>query len=72
MEAIIGLMSKMPEWFVALSGVVTACTAVTALTPSKMDDKAFGMLTKFINMALKVMNIMAGNVMKNENKDARR
>jgi len=72
MEAIVGLMSKMPEWLVALSGVVTACTALTALTPTKVDDKAFGMLTKAINVGLKMTNIMAGNVLKNENRDERR
>tara|TARA_R110002020_G_scaffold195559_2_gene396563 strand:+ start:1033 stop:1251 length:219 start_codon:yes stop_codon:yes gene_type:complete len=72
MEAIVGLMAKMPEWLVAVSGVVTACTAVTALTPTKVDDKAFGMLTKFINLALKVANVGAGNILKNENKDSRK
>jgi uncharacterized membrane protein len=72
MEAIIGLMSKMPEWLVAIAGIVTACTALTALTPTKVDDKVFGVLTKAVNMGLKVTNIMAGNVMKNENKDSRK
>ena len=72
MDAITGFMGKLPEWLVALSGVVTACTAITALTPTKVDDKAFGMLTKAINVGLKMTNIMAGNVLKNENRDERR
>lgn len=72
MDAIIGVMSRMPEWFVAVSGVVTACTVVTALTPTKVDDKVFGVLTKAVNMGLRVANVLAGNVMKNENRDARK
>ncbi len=71
MDAITGFMGKLPEWLVALSGVVTACTAITALTPTKVDDKAFGMLTKVINLGLKLANVGAGNILKNENRDAR-
>ena len=71
MEMILGLMSKAPEWLLAVAGVVTACTALTALTPSKVDDKVFGVLTKVVNMGLRVANMLAGNVLKNTNKDAK-
>ncbi len=56
-------LEALPAWVSALTLVVTAATAVTALTPSKADDKA-------INAILKVLNALAGNVGKNRNKDA--
>jgi hypothetical protein len=46
----------------AVTGIITACTAITALTPTKADDKILG-------FALKVLNFCAGNVLKNTNKD---
>ena len=52
-----------PPWIFAITSVVTACTAVTALTPTKTDDKV-------LNVILKVLNIIAGNVGMNTNRDA--
>jgi hypothetical protein len=52
----------LPAWIVALTTVVTACTAVTALTPTQADDK-------WINIVLKVLNFLAGNIGKNKNAD---
>ena len=54
--------SVIPEWFQAICGMVTAATAVTALTPTKSDDR-------IVDMVLKVLNVIAGNVMKNKNMD---
>lgn len=51
-----------PAWLVAITTVVTACTAITTLTPTKSDDK-------IINMILSVLNLLAGNFGKNTNKD---
>lgn len=51
------------EWIVALTTVVTASTAITALTPTKVDNK-------IVNKILKVLNFVAGNVLNNKNKDA--
>jgi len=45
-----------------VTGVVTAATAITALTPTKVDNKILGGI-------LKVLNLVAGNVLKNKNKD---
>ena len=42
--------------------LVAAATAITALTPSKTDDK-------IVNIILKVLNFVAGNVLKNKNAD---
>jgi len=63
METFLELMSKLPTWIVALTGVVTAATAITALTPTTADDKV-------LNTILKVLNFLAGNFGKNTNKDA--
>ena len=51
-----------PVWITALLTVVTAATAITAITPTKTDDK-------IINIILKVLNVLAGNVKKNKNAD---
>tara|TARA_R110000803_G_scaffold210685_2_gene283177 strand:- start:2686 stop:2871 length:186 start_codon:yes stop_codon:yes gene_type:complete len=56
------LLSNWQEWALALTGIVTAATAVTALTPTKTDDK-------YLNIALKWLNIIAGNVKNNKNAD---
>jgi hypothetical protein len=69
MDLIAGLMTKAPNWLLAISGVVTALTAVTMLTPTKMDDKVLGHATKYINMLLKLCNMGAGNILANKNKD---
>jgi len=59
MEMIMSLWLSVPEWIMALCGLVTAATA---LTPSTTDDKV-------INIVLKVLNFVAGNVLKNKNAD---
>jgi hypothetical protein len=52
-----------PVWLQALITVVTACTAITAITPTETDNK-------ILNAILSVLNLLAGNIGKNENKDA--
>lgn len=69
MELLNALTTTLPSWFTALSAVVTASTAVTALTPTKVDDKLIGGLGKGLNVGLKVLNMFAGNVLLNKNKD---
>lgn len=51
-----------PVWLSAITTVVTAATAITALTPTKTDDK-------IVSKVMKVLNVLAGNVGKNKNKD---
>jgi hypothetical protein len=63
MDIFLKFMSSGPEWLTAICGVLTACTAITALTPTKSDDS-------ILNTVLKVLNFLAGNVLKNKNKDA--
>lgn len=50
------------DWIVAITGVVTAATAITMLTPTKTDDAV-------ISFILRVLNVLAGNVLKNKNAD---
>lgn len=55
------------EYIAPVTAVIAAATAVTAITPTKTDDKVF----KVFNGLLKVLNILAGNFLKNKNKDDR-
>ncbi len=56
-------LALLSTYLAPVTGVVTAATLVTAVTPTKADDK-------IINIALKILNFAAGNFLKNKNKDA--
>jgi len=62
MDMIIQFFNSAPAWVAALTGLVTAATVITAMTPSKADDK-------IVNSLLKALNFLAGNVFMNKNKD---
>ena len=62
METFFAFFDALPSWINALTGVVTALTAITALTPTKVDDK-------YLSIVLRVLNTIAGNVLKNKNAD---
>ena len=62
MDMIVGFFNSGPGWIAAVTGIVTACTAVTALTPTQSDDK-------IINFVLQILNLLSGNIGKNRNKD---
>ena len=63
MDIFLSWIANMPEWISAITLIITACTAVTAITPSKADDK-------IINTMLSVLNFAAGNFGKNKNADS--
>lgn len=50
------------DYIVAIAGTVAAASAITALTPTKTDDK-------ILDFVLKILNWLALNVGKNKNAD---
>ena len=69
MESIVGLMAKAPDYLIAISGIIASLTVLTAITPTKLDDKWLGKATAGVNFLLKLANIGAGNIGKNKNQD---
>ena len=61
-ETILSYFDSLPAWLNAVTGLVTAATAITILTPTKSDDKA-------VDLILRVLNTAAGNVGRNTNAD---
>ena len=72
MEFIAKIMADAPTWILAVSGVVTALTVITAMTPTQLDDIWLERIRKGVNLLLRVMNSGAGNVGNNKNKDERK
>ncbi len=62
-QIVIDLYDKLPAWVEAITAIVAASTALTALTPTKTDNK-------IVDSVLGVLNFLAGNVLKNKNADA--
>ena len=62
MDIVLNFFDSAPSWVAAVTGVVTACTAITAITPTKTDDK-------IISFILRILNLCAGNIGKNRNAD---
>ena len=63
MDTIIGLLEGWPAWATAITGLLTAAPAFTALTPTTVDNK-------ILNFLLSVANVVAGNFGANKNADA--
>ncbi len=51
------------DYIVPALAVVTACKAITSVTPTNLDNKV-------LSFVLFVLNFLAGNFGKNKNKDA--
>lgn len=61
-DTILGVVDGLPAWIHALTGLMTAATLVTALTPTRHDDAA-------VDTVLRVLNVLAGNIGRNRNAD---
>tara|TARA_B100000686_G_scaffold27460_1_gene27034 strand:- start:7975 stop:8187 length:213 start_codon:yes stop_codon:yes gene_type:complete len=59
---VMGVINNYPAWLNAILSLVGGATAITALTPTKADNQ-------IVNTVLKVLNTLAGNVLKNKNAD---
>lgn len=62
-DAIVKWVEIFPQWVQSLMGLVTAATAITAITPTKWDNQLLDGISK-------VLNALAGNIGKNKNADA--
>jgi len=60
---ILAYADQLPAWLNAITGVVAAATAITALTPTTADNQ-------ILDFIAKILNVLAGNVGKNKNEDA--
>ncbi len=55
MSAISELLAILPAWVGAITGLVTACSVISALTPSTSDDR-------IVAGILRVLNVLSLNV----------
>lgn len=62
MEVIFNIIETAKDWLPAITGLVTACAAIAALTPTKVDDKV-------IQKILNVINFVGLNILKAKNKE---
>ena len=63
MEILVTIINVAQVWLPVVTGLVTACAAIAALTPTVTDDK-------IIQKILDVINFIGLNIGKAENKDA--
>jgi len=56
------LFTNLPVWISMALTLVGAISAITAVTPTKSDDK-------LVDLVLKVLNILSLNIGKNKNAD---
>ena len=62
MYTILNIFANYPAWVNALLSLCVGATAITALTPSNVDNSA-------LNAIIKILNILSGNILKNKNAD---
>ena len=60
----LNILLGLVEYIAPVTAVITAATAITAITPTKIDNK-------IIDIVLRILNILAGNFLMNKNKDDR-
>ncbi len=67
--AILATVDQWPAWITAVTSFMVACKAITMLTPSTIDDELYGKVATVWNVAQKVLNIAALNILKAKNAD---
>ena len=68
-SSLIAMADQLPAWMNAIAVLVTACAGIAAITPTKVDDNAIGKLGAVWNIVSRLVNTVALNVGKAQNKD---
>lgn len=61
MELITEIAAAIPDWLEAIFALVTAASAIAALTPTKKDDTVIAKVLKFIKGIANLFAINVGN-----------
>ena len=61
MNELLKFVEDLPAWLNAIFMLVTAASAIAALTPTKKDDNAIGKVLDFIRSIANVFAINVGN-----------
>ena len=61
LQVLTGTLSQAPAWYVALTSLISAASAIAALTPTPKDDKILGRLAQVVN----VLALNIGHAKKN-------
>ena len=73
MEELIGVLFSETHWgvkvTVALGVLWPVVGAITAVTPTRIDDKVFGTVSAVYNPVMKILNVVSLNVGKARNMD---
>lgn len=48
--SIVALLDAVPHWLTAITGVVTAASAVASLTPTPKDDRVLARITRLLDV----------------------
>jgi hypothetical protein len=59
LTTVLGWFGSLPEWFAAISAILTAATGIVILTPTPADDNALAWLRK-------IFSFLSGNVGNNK------
>lgn len=69
LETALGFVPQAINILEAVGLMVVAANAITAITPTQIDNKAQETTIKIINVALRVLNTLSVNVGRNRNAD---